>query len=191
MSNKDSGPWLVQKYGGTSVGKFAVKIAKDIVSYVLTFFFSLNSVSHLPRTYINDYKVAIVCSARSGSTKALGTTNLLLRASSEALTRPAKSNGTLGGGAITSITQSLLNMSLGHSRSSSCGTSSPQSPPSTSEPEFYKTVDLLRDEHLFAARSSIRDPAILQELEDEIERDCEWLRNFLFAAKVCVPSFSA
>lgn len=190
MSDKDSTPWLVQKYGGTSVGKFAVKIAKDIISYVLTFYYYSTSVSHLPRTYINDHKVAIVCSARSGSTKALGTTNLLLRASSEALTKPAKSNGTSGGGTITPITQSLLNMSLGHSRGSSCGNSSPQSSSSTSEPEFYKTVDLLRDEHIFAARSSIRDPAILQELEDEIERDCEWLRSFLFAAKVCVSSFS-
>lgn len=73
-------------------------------------------------------------------------------------------------------------MSLG--RGSSSGTSSPQSSSSTSDPEFYKTVDLLRDEHILAARSSIRDPAILQELEDEIERDCEWLRNFLFAAKI-------
>ena len=27
--------WLVQKYGGTCVGKFGVKIAEDIVSYVV------------------------------------------------------------------------------------------------------------------------------------------------------------
>jgi len=27
--------WLVQKYGGTSVGKFATKIAEDIISCVL------------------------------------------------------------------------------------------------------------------------------------------------------------
>jgi aspartate kinase len=27
-----SAKWLVQKYGGTSVGKFAVRIAKDVVS---------------------------------------------------------------------------------------------------------------------------------------------------------------
>jgi aspartate kinase len=27
--------WLVQKYGGTCVGKFGVKIAKDIVSYAV------------------------------------------------------------------------------------------------------------------------------------------------------------
>src|SRR5579863_6139527 len=29
--------WLVQKYGGTSVGKFASQIAKDIVPYVTNF----------------------------------------------------------------------------------------------------------------------------------------------------------
>jgi aspartate kinase len=28
-------PWLVQKFGGTSVGKFAVKIAEDAVAYVV------------------------------------------------------------------------------------------------------------------------------------------------------------
>jgi hypothetical protein len=26
--------WIVQKFGGTSVGKFPVKIAKDIVRYI-------------------------------------------------------------------------------------------------------------------------------------------------------------
>jgi aspartate kinase len=29
--NNSSGPWIVQKFGGTSVGKFAVNIAEDIV----------------------------------------------------------------------------------------------------------------------------------------------------------------
>ncbi|KAF8991723.1 hypothetical protein BDZ89DRAFT_1151387 [Hymenopellis radicata] len=73
-------PWLVQKFGGTSVGKFSVNIARDIVS-----------------TYIHSNKVAVVCSARSGSTKALGTTNLLLKAASEALfRRKSKSNPSSG-----------------------------------------------------------------------------------------------
>lgn len=39
-------------------------------------------------------------------------------------------------------------------------------------------------EHLNAARHNVRDPDILVALEDEIERDCEWLRSFLFAAQV-------
>ncbi|SNX82237.1 probable HOM3 - L-aspartate 4-P-transferase [Melanopsichium pennsylvanicum] len=60
--------WIIQKYGGTSVGKFLHTIATQIVP-----------------SYLAGHKVAIVCSARSGQTKALGTTNLLLQAASEAL----------------------------------------------------------------------------------------------------------
>jgi aspartate kinase len=52
------------------------------------------------------------------------------------------------------------------------------------KPEFNLTVDILRTEHLDAARASVKDPFILKELEEEIERDCDWLRNFLFAAHV-------
>lgn len=38
--------WLVQKYGGTSVGKFAVNIARDIVSWVFVMlYFSLTLIS--------------------------------------------------------------------------------------------------------------------------------------------------
>ncbi|PWN47039.1 aspartate kinase [Violaceomyces palustris] len=64
--------WIVQKYGGTSVGKFLHVIAEQIVP-----------------SYLANNKVAIVCSARSGQTKALGTTNLLLQAASEALSPPS------------------------------------------------------------------------------------------------------
>ena len=57
-----------------------------------------------------------------------------------------------------------------------------------SVPEFYKTVEIIRKEHRAAACDSIKDPNILDELLNEIDRDCEWLRNFLFAAKVCHPT---
>jgi aspartate kinase len=46
-------------------------------------------------------------------------------------------------------------------------------------------VDLVREQHIEAARASVRDPDILEELEEEIEKDCDWLRSFLFAAQVC------
>lgn len=49
---------------------------------------------------------------------------------------------------------------------------------------FNATVDLLRSEHITAARSAVRDPEILEELEAEIERDIDSLRSFLFAAQV-------
>lgn len=50
--------------------------------------------------------------------------------------------------------------------------------------QFQATVDVLKADHLKAARSSVRDPELLRELEGEIERDCEGLRSFLFAAQV-------
>ncbi|OBZ87551.1 putative aspartokinase [Choanephora cucurbitarum] len=61
-------PWIVQKYGGTSIGKFLNEIADTIIP-----------------TYLNKNKVVIVCSARSGDTKDKGTTNRLLNAAEEAL----------------------------------------------------------------------------------------------------------
>lgn len=36
----------------------------------------------------------------------------------------------------------------------------------------------------------MNDPDILKELEDEIDRDCDWLRGFLLAAQVSnLPCF--
>ncbi|CBY01138.1 hypothetical protein IAQ61_012020 [Plenodomus lingam] len=55
------GGWVVLKFGGTSVGKFAENIA-DIV-----------------KAGNQDSRAAIVCSARSNNTKLEGTTNRLLR----------------------------------------------------------------------------------------------------------------
>lgn len=49
------GGWIVQKFGGTSMGKFAVNIAGDIVE-----------------TALKKNRIAVVCSARSSNTKAGG-----------------------------------------------------------------------------------------------------------------------
>ena len=57
MSNDDSKSWVVHKYGGTAVGKFATAIAGIV------------------RNDLNFNRVAVVCSARSTSTKSEGTTN--------------------------------------------------------------------------------------------------------------------
>ncbi|KAF2259642.1 aspartate kinase [Lojkania enalia] len=60
--------WIVQKFGGTSLGKFAATIADDIVL-----------------TGLKEHRVAVVCSARSTKTKSEGTTNRLLRAAEDVL----------------------------------------------------------------------------------------------------------
>lgn len=56
--NKAPAGWVIQKFGGTSVGKFPIQIAEDIV-----------------KLYVAEQRVAIVCSARSTYTKDEGTTN--------------------------------------------------------------------------------------------------------------------
>ena len=203
--------WLVQKFGGTSIGKFAVKIARDIISSVSQLPYHVTAFYRplLGRNYIDDHKVAVVCSARSGSTKDLGTTNLLLKASSEALRPPGTPQtpgyatpGTTGRSLSHSWTpplhspdgcyrsrsssrSALPNGGLSSSLMASSLSVSPMPPPSD-EPPFFATVDLIRSEHMMAARSSITSPRILGELEEEIEKDCDALRSFLMAIQVGV-----
>jgi aspartate kinase len=56
-------PWIVQKYGGTSIGKLLKTITGTIIP-----------------EFLQTYNVAVVCSARSGTSKSKGTTTLLLEA---------------------------------------------------------------------------------------------------------------
>ncbi|CCM05100.1 uncharacterized protein FIBRA_07307 [Fibroporia radiculosa] len=169
--------WLVQKFGGTSVGKFAVKIADDIVS-----------------EYLDQHKIAIVCSARSGSTKALGTTNLLLRAAKEALQRTSSPSETPGHMTPALFSQVHSPIDSPRQRSVSSPRTETHNPFTTGQfgmssvtqdsPMFHSTVDVIRSEHIKAARSSIQSAEILRELELEIERDCDGLRSFLIATQV-------
>ncbi|GMM36446.1 aspartate kinase [Saccharomycopsis crataegensis] len=60
--------WVIQKFGGTSVGKFPEKIVDDVVSL-----------------YNSSNKIAVVCSARSSNTKSEGTTSRLILSADRAL----------------------------------------------------------------------------------------------------------
>lgn len=62
----ESSNWVVQKFGGTSVGKFPINIVDEIIKYY----------SQNPQI---DNNVAVVCSARSSQNKAEGTTSRLLK----------------------------------------------------------------------------------------------------------------
>lgn len=68
VTTPSQGPqWVVQKFGGTSVGKFPLDIAQNIV-----------------KPWTKTHNVAVVCSARSTNTKSEGTTTRLLLASDRA-----------------------------------------------------------------------------------------------------------
>jgi aspartate kinase len=70
--------WVVQKFGGTSVGKFALNIIEQVVQYDHSIHdYTRTLLTEIPhyRPSLVDNRVAVVCSARSSSTKAEGTTN--------------------------------------------------------------------------------------------------------------------
>jgi aspartate kinase len=60
--------WIIQKFGGTSLGKLLPTITGSIIPH-----------------YIKTNKIAVVCSAISGTTKSSGTTSLLLEAIDHAI----------------------------------------------------------------------------------------------------------
>jgi aspartate kinase len=72
-------PWVVQKYGGTSLGKLLPTITGSIIPQ-----------------YLQANNVTVVCSAISGTTKSSGTTSLLLQAIKNAI-GPQKCQKSLNG----------------------------------------------------------------------------------------------
>lgn len=209
------GSWIVQKYGGTSVGKQLHTIANVIApSYLAN----------------GNVRLAIVCSARSGQTKALGTTNLLLQAASEALqpveddllegsnslSNSVSSLSGLGGGETGGTTRREGNQTpqsafsrnarslsrrgvmrsgdsspaLAASRSGSGLEGSPLAEHSSSSASvgYNATVDKIMQDHLDAVKKAVtRNEKAREMLESEIIDDCERLRDFLMAAKVRRP----
>lgn len=56
-------------------------------------------------------------------------------------------------------------------------------------PAYYATIDLIRNEHLKAARENVKNVDLLAELEGDIERDCDGLQHFLSATQVCLRPY--
>lgn len=164
-------PWIVQKYGGTSIGKFLDAIVDDIVP-----------------AYLPTNRVAIVCSARSGQTKALGTTNLLLQASNEAISTMKASVASPSSCAQTPLSSSFYGGGGGGGSQSGLLSSSQLSQQLArleDQPSFHKTVDKIQEDHLAAARALIRKQRdVLAQLEHEIVDECDGLREFLQAAQI-------
>lgn len=156
--------------------------------------------------------MVVVCSARSGDSKATGTTNLLLRAAIEA-TRPSPSAATSAAPSVpptpsinsadklNPLTSQIFNRPYAVPRNgngSASGTSTPSLSLSGSVSNlriggaggnedaslvFCDTVDQIKEDHLAAARTVIKNEDILAELCEELEYDCERLRSFLLAVQ--------
>ncbi|QSZ35413.1 hypothetical protein DSL72_008283 [Monilinia vaccinii-corymbosi] len=127
--------WVVQKFGGTSVGKFAVNIAEDIV-----------------RASLKDHRIAVVCSARSTGKKIEGTTSRLLE--------------------IFSVLQSVNSVKDSDSDQYKSLVS-----------KYEDLVDVIRDDHISAAKSHIQDEAIASKLADDIRTECKEIREYRLAVE--------
>ncbi|KAI5806645.1 Aspartate/glutamate/uridylate kinase [Peziza echinospora] len=123
VRNQPDKGWIIQKFGGTSVGKFPKIIARDIV-----------------KTFTADHRVAVVCSARSTETKAEGTTNRLLKAAEEAMKHGSRM--------------------------------------------YLDIVNVIREDHVKAAKAQIKNQAILDQAVSDIELECTRLSSFLGAAQI-------
>ncbi|KAK6607346.1 aspartate kinase [Botrytis cinerea] len=127
--------WVVQKFGGTSVGKFAVNIAEDIV-----------------RASLKHHRIAVVCSARSTGKKVEGTTSRLLEIH----------------GVLQSV-NSLKDSESDHYKSLVS--------------KYERLVDVIRDDHIAAARSHIQDEAIASRLAKDIETECKEIQEYRLAVE--------
>ncbi|KAM0789418.1 hypothetical protein ACM66B_000243 [Microbotryomycetes sp. NB124-2] len=201
--NPTGQPWVVQKYGGTSLGKFLKTIASTVI----------------PGYIESGNRIAVVCSARSGESKSTGTTNLLLRAALEALRpkapdlassvptlsppTPMGTPGVASSDRVNPLTSQIFQRAspapgTGPSGSTRSGSSTPASARANSlngsfaslklgddTPQLFNaTVDQILQDHLAAARRVVNNEDILRELEEELEYDCERLRSFLLAAQI-------
>lgn len=169
------------------------------------------------RQYLGSHKVVVCCSARSGSTKSTGTTNLLLRAASEALlstttpSSPFFTECSFGGSGINTPFSGSLRLhydcdtsgphasnrkpsptvSLASSRQNSRNGMDGGKHPSGTSPPFIATVEKIRHEHIAAAQKIVVNSAsVLDQLEVDIHTDCDTLSAFLLAIQVRTASFA-
>ncbi|KAI8058208.1 Aspartate/glutamate/uridylate kinase [Syncephalis plumigaleata] len=155
QQNAHDKPWLVLKFGGTSVGKFLDTIVSDII-----------------RNLLNDYRVVVVCSARSTDNKREGTTSRLLRAAEAVSTSRAYTDELDEENGIASVSAVVL--------PSEASAVSIPAPPE----DYHNIVNMICDEHIRAARQHVKEETNCENLIQLLEKECARLRSFLEAAEV-------
>jgi aspartate kinase len=147
-------PWIVQKFGGTSIGKLLDAITEDIIPSYYIGKEPLSPTQRHSRDNSNGNNIVVVCSARSGVNKSTGTTSLLLRAASLAESHSTECE--------EEILDEVIDMLI--------------------EEHRLAARDALQSKN--AGGGVVADSEILVQLEQDIVTECEAIRSFLHAAKV-------
>lgn len=144
-SHPPTKPWLVQKYGGTSVARFLKKITNVIIP-----------------SYLATHRVAVVCSARSGTTKSTGTTSMLLEAIRLATATSTTRHDSEGGNSPAARACAVIDAIEGDHLAAASG-----------------LFDQDSNSGLVIGDGGVS--ILAQKLEQGIREDCEHLREFLTA----------
>ncbi|KAK3848303.1 MAG: LOW QUALITY PROTEIN: Aspartate/glutamate/uridylate kinase [Linnemannia gamsii] len=165
-------PWLVQKFGGTSIGKFIETITGNIV-----------------QSYLPTNRVVVVCSARSSESKSLGTTNrqqkimIDKKKRKKSQSKEEKSENKR----LMIWCRSVLQPAANDSASNLPCLILLKAAASALVPgsiEFIETVQEIRIDHIEACKKHISDADILKRVQGEINQDCDRLKAFLEAAQI-------
>lgn len=164
-----SNSWVVQKFGGTSVGKFPIDIAEKIV-----------------KVYSKEHHVAVVCSARSTNTKEEGTTTRLLQAADSALSGnvSVSSSGPCSAPPPASAAPSAAPSPLQRPVTASTDDEDCDAAARNADEQASNNIEAIRESHLAAARANISSPELLAQLEKDINRECNLVLGVVLAARV-------
>ncbi|EGX92525.1 aspartokinase [Cordyceps militaris CM01] len=151
--------WVVQKFGGTSVGKFPDKVRGSSENHIAceqenldANSFSTQKIAHdIVRATLSWNRVVVVCSARSTGKKAEGTTSRLLGVYAMLKAVGAATNAEEEQIAHIDDAKMLIN-------------------------------DICKD-HIAAAEAYVSEPALRQKLVARIEVECQELIEYIIATK--------
>jgi aspartate kinase len=176
-ANNAKGGWVVQKFGGTSVGKFAVNIAEDIVRWVYRKFYQKNKhKTNWHRAGLPNNKIAVVCSARSTGKKVEGTTSRWVLPLHPLLRDPAHEpkadsvvHRLLEIFGVLKLVNTIKDVESVHYESL--------------VNEYERLVRVICEDHISAAESHIQDENIRKRLQEEIKAECKEIIDYRLAAE--------
>ena len=194
--------WVVQKFGGTSVGKFPEKVRRSDLGHLNKSFLDLTkanrgyrlpvilssrcfkraivavnalSASNKPyRASLSQNRVVVVCSARSTGKKAEGTTS-----------RSVSDHPHFCCTSITLLTRPYRLLAVFNKLKKvgvAYATSSEEDQLELIESAKGLIMDICND-HVFAAEAFVKDPSLKQSLARKIEAECHELVEYIVAAK--------
>ncbi|KAI9602308.1 hypothetical protein H4Q26_001595 [Puccinia striiformis f. sp. tritici PST-130] len=172
--------WVVQKYGGTSLGKYLENVATKILPTTLdaghrVAIAALEALEHTP---LNSPTFSPSTTTHNlGGPNPLILSQILARRGSPTPRLLSRTNSTINGFSSPTFNHPA-------SPGTTFSNLSIDQQPDLLNNTFDKTVEILKADHLKAAATFIHDEQLLAELQYDISYDCERLTSLLLATQI-------